>query len=138
MFLVFFRSLPCLTRPAKLGVLIVLVLSSVQALSQAPPVNPRDLGSLGQVNWGYVRFETSGLGGGINFFPPDTEIALYDSRGNVLEQNDDIFWPFDRNSRITWNSPVEGRYILPSAWLILSLAQGLRSLLPQPDPAATC
>ena len=112
MFLVFFRSLPCLTRPAKLGILIALVLSSVQALSQAPPVNPRDLGSLGQVNWGYVRFETSGLGGGINFFPPDTEIALYDSRGNVLEQNDDIFWPVNRDSRITWNSPVEGRYYL--------------------------
>ena len=115
MFLVFFRSLPCLTRPAKLGVLIVLVLSSVQALSQAPPLNPRDLGSLGQVNWGYVRFEATGRGGGVPplfTFPPDTEIALYDSRGNVLEQNDDIFWPFDRNSRITWNSPVEGRYYL--------------------------
>ncbi len=112
MFLSFFRSLPCLTRPAKLGVLLVLVLSSVQALSQAPPVNPRDLGSLGQVNWGYLRFETTGLGGGFDFFPADTEIALYDSRGNVLEQNDDIFWPFDRNSRITWNSPVEGRYYL--------------------------
>ena len=112
MFLGYFRSIFCLTRPAKLGVLLVLVLSSVQAFSQAPPLNPRDLGSLGQVNWGYVRFETNGLGGGIDFFPPDTEIALYDSRGNVLEQNDDIFWPFDLNSRITWNAPVEGRYYL--------------------------
>ncbi len=115
MSLVFFRSIPCFPRSAKLGVLIGLLLSSVQALSQAPPLNPRDLGSLGQVDWGYVRFETTGRGGGVPplfTFPPDTEIALYDSTGNVLEQNDDIFWPFDTNSRITWNSPVEGRYYL--------------------------
>ena len=136
MSLVFFRSIPCFPRSAKLGVLIGLLLSSVQALSQAPPLNPRDLGSLGQVDWGYVRFETTGRGGGVPplfTFPPDTEIALYDSTGNVLEQNDDIFWPFDTNSRITWNSPVEGRYYL-AVGLVDTV---LRSLLPQQGPAAT-
>ena len=100
-------------RPGHLGILIVLVLSSAQALSQAPPTRARDLGSLGEVDWGYVRLEATGTGGPIFPWPlgsTDTEMALYDANGSLLEQNDNISTPDNRNSRITWNTPVEGRY----------------------------
>ena len=85
-------------RPGHLGILIVLVLSSAQALSQAPPTRARDLGSLGEVDWGYVRLEATGTGGPIFPWPlgsTDTEMALYDARGNLLDQNDNIFFLFD-------------------------------------------
>ena len=100
-------------RAGHLGILIVLVLSSAQALSQAPPTRARDLGSLGEVDWGYVRLEATGTGGPIFPWPlgsTDTEMALYDANGSLLEQNDNISTPDNRNSRITWNTPVEGRY----------------------------
>jgi len=100
-------------RPGNLGILIVLVLSSSPALSQAPPTRARELGSLGEVARGYVRLEATGTGGPIFPWPlasTDTELALYDATGNLLEQNDNISWPDNRNSRITWNTPVEGRY----------------------------
>ena len=44
---------------------------------------------------------------------PDTEIALYDSRGKVLLENDNInFFLGNFNSRITWKNPVAGQYYL--------------------------
>ena len=113
-----FCTLPYFMRPGHLGILIVLVLSSAQALSQEPPNRARDIGSLGQVNWGYVRLEATGTGGPIFPWPlgsTDTEMALYDANGILLEQNDDISTPDNRNSRITWNTPVEGRYYLAVA-----------------------
>ena len=108
-----FCGLSYFMRPANLGILIILVLSSAQALSQAPPARARDLGSLGDVNWGYVQLEATGQATPIPPFfltSSDTELALYDANGNLLEQNDDIAGQANRNSRITWNTPAEGRY----------------------------
>ena len=113
MSLICHRSLPHFIRSANLGILIILVLSSAQALSQAPPARARDLGSLGDVNWGYVQLEATGQGTPIPPFfltSSDTELALYDANGNLLEQNDNIAGQANRNSRITWNTPAEGRY----------------------------
>ena len=96
--------------------LLALVLCSHNAFSQANNiVTPRDLGSLGDVSWGYLEFEVKGQPNIGEFFPilPDTEIALYDSRGKVLLQNDNInFFLGNFNSRITWKNPVAGQYYL--------------------------
>lgn len=96
--------------------LLALVLCSHHAFSQANNiVTPRDIGSLGDVSWGYLEFEVRGQPNIGEFFPilPDTEIALYDSRGKVLLENDNInFFLGNFNSRITWKNPVAGQYYL--------------------------
>ena len=96
--------------------LLALVLCSHHAFSQANNiVTPRDIGSLGDVSWGYLEFEVKGQPDIGEFFPilPDTEIALYDSRGKVLLENDNInFFLGNFNSRITWKNPVAGQYYL--------------------------
>ena len=96
--------------------LLALVLCSHHAFSQANNiVPPRDIGSLGDVSWGYLEFEVRGQPNIGELFPilPDTEIALYDSRGKVLLENDNInFFLGNFNSRITWKNPVAGQYYL--------------------------
>ena len=96
--------------------LLALVLCSHHAFSQANNiVTPRDIGSLGDVSWGYLEFEVRGQPNIGELFPilPDTEIALYDSRGKVLLENDNInFFLGNFNSRITWKNPVAGQYYL--------------------------
>ena len=96
--------------------LLALVLCSHHAFSQANNiVTPRDIGSLGDVSWGYLEFEVRGQPKIGELFPilPDTEIALYDSRGKVLLENDNInFFLGNFNSRITWKNPVAGQFYL--------------------------
>ena len=96
--------------------LLALVLCSHHAFSQANNiVTPRDIGSLGDVSWGYLEFEVRGQPNFGELFPilPDTEIALYDSGGKVLLENDNInFFLGNFNSRITWKNPVAGQYYL--------------------------
>ena len=95
---------------------IALVLCSHYAFSQANNiVTPRDIGSLGDVSWGYLEFEVRGQPNLGELFPilPDTEIALYDSGGKVLLENDNInFFLGNFNSRIKWKNPVAGQYYL--------------------------
>lgn len=102
--------------PVSFIALLALVLCSHHAFSQANNiVTPRDIGSLGDVSWGYLEFEVKGQPDIGEFFPilPDTEIALYDSRGKVLLENDNInFFLGNFNSRITWKNPVAGQYYL--------------------------
>ena len=102
--------------PVSFIALLALVLCSHHAFSQANNiVTPRDIGSLGDVSWGYLEFEVRGQPNIGEFFPilPDTEIALYDSRGKVLLENDNInFFLGNFNSKITWKNPVAGQYYL--------------------------
>ena len=96
--------------------LLALVLCSHHVFSQANNiVTPRDIGSLGDVSWGYLEFEVRGQPNLGELFPilPDTEIALYDSGGKVLFENDNInFFLGNFNSRIKWKNPVAGQYYL--------------------------
>jgi len=96
--------------------LLALVLCSHHVFSQANNiVTPRDIGSLGDVSWGYLEFEVRGQPNIGELFPilPDTEIALYDSGGRVLLENDNInFFLGNFNSRIKWKNPVAGQYYL--------------------------
>ena len=74
-----------------------------------------DLGVIGDIDQGSLRLETAGLGGGpppAIIFPPDTEMALYDASGNLLDQNDNIFFLFDTDSRINWTPPSGGRFYI--------------------------
>ena len=74
------------------------------------PADAGDLGVIGDVDQGSLQLYTNGLGG-INFFPPDTEMALYDARGNLLDQNNNRGW-FDTNSEINWRTPSAGRFYI--------------------------
>ena len=112
----FLRKIFYSALPVSSIALLALVLCSHHAFSQANNiVTPRDIGSLGDVSWGYLEFEVRGQPNIGEFFPilPDTEIALYDSGGKVLLENDNInFFLGNFNSRITWKNPVAGQYYL--------------------------
>ena len=112
----FLRKIFYSALPVSSIALLALVLCSHHAFSQANNiVTPRDIGSLGDVSWGYLEFEVRGQPNIGEFFPilPDTEIALYDSRGKVLLENDNInFFLGNFNSKITWKNPVAGQYYL--------------------------
>ena len=112
----FLRKIFYSALPVSSIALLALVLCSHHAFSQANNiVPPRDIGSLGDVSWGYLEFEVRGQPNIGELFPilPDTEIALYDSRGKVLLENDNInFFLGNFNSRITWKNPVAGQYYL--------------------------
>ncbi|RPF85379.1 MAG: hypothetical protein CBB78_012655 [Roseibacillus sp. TMED18] len=84
-------------------------------LGRNPTIPAEDLGVIGDIDQGSLRFQTEGVGGGVPpvlIFPPDTEMALYDARGNLLDQNDNIFFLFDTNSRINWTPPSAGRFYI--------------------------
>ena len=105
------------TLPVSSIVLLVLTLSSHRGFSQGNNnETPRDLGSLGDVSWGFLEIEVQGQPEIGTFFPiqVDTAIALYDSRGNVLLENDNIFFG-NLDSKITWRNPVAGQYYLAVA-----------------------
>ena len=112
----FLRKIFYSALPVSSIALLALVLCSHNAFSQANNiVTPRNLGSLGDVSWGYLEFEVSGQPKLGELFPilPDTEIALYDSGGKVLLENDNInFFLGNFNSRIKWKNPVAGQYYL--------------------------
>ena len=61
---------------------------------------------------------------------PDTGLALYDSRGNFLEENDDGDG-MDGGSRLEWTAPASGDYYLEGLLLLLGIRYRVLYIVPE-------